>query len=130
MDNWTLKPCESINRILRIRTDTGSIDRSLYPTLVTIRHKYTTADDLLFPHPSTLGFFSGFEQACLEKLDGAIFVAQDIDTGLLKLHIYTADHHKTIMDTIEHLKLRPEYHVEFEVMEDREWKVFEGLENG
>ncbi|MEA3353479.1 MAG: DUF695 domain-containing protein [Campylobacterota bacterium] len=127
MDNWVLKPCSDINRMLKIRTDLENFEQSNYPTLLTISHRYATSDDVLFPEPSTLAFFIGFEEKCLLNMDGAVYVAQDIHTGLLDIHIYAADYEKTIYEAIEYLKLKPQYHVEFKVDADKNWNIVETL---
>ncbi|MEA3288789.1 MAG: DUF695 domain-containing protein [Campylobacterota bacterium] len=127
MDNWTLKPCSDINRMLKIRTDLNSFENEKYPHLVTITHRYATSDDVLFPEPTTLAFFSGFEERSLYNLTDAVYVAQDIHTGLFEVHIYAKDYEKTIHQTIEYLKLKPEYHVEFKVTSDKNWAIITSL---
>jgi len=127
MQNWTLKPCDDINRMLKLRSDLENIDKASFPMLITLIHRYATADDLLFPEATTLAFFSDFEQKCAMQLDDAHMVAQDIDTGLLTIYIYAKNYQKSIEDTIAYLKLQPRYHVEFKVQEDKEWSVFKEL---
>ena len=127
MQPWILKPCSDINRMLKVRNDLESFEPSLYPLHISIIHRYATSDDLIFPEPTTLAFFGGFQEECLEQLDDALFVAQDIDTGLLTIHIYAKDHNKTITDTIAYLKRQPKYHVEFKVTTDPQWKIIAKL---
>jgi len=127
MDNWELKECIDLNRMLKVRTDLNLINKEEYPHLIILTHRYATSDDVLFPEPSTLGFFATFEEKCLKKLESAIYVAQDIHTGLLGIYIYTYNYKKTIIETIEHLKQKPEYHVEFKVNSDENWDIFENL---
>jgi hypothetical protein len=124
MDNWVLKECSDLNRMLKVKTDLEHIEKDDYPYLITISHKYATSDDILFPEPTTLGFFATFEQKCLLNLSNGIYVAQDIYTGMLNTYIYSKeDYNKTILETISFLKLKPEYHVEFHVQNDPTWKL-------
>lgn len=127
-DNWALIPCDDLNRMLKIRTDLENFDKKdQFATLVTITHRYSTSDDVLFPEPATLAFFANFEEKCLNIHDDMIYVAQDIHTGLLDIHIYVKDHEKSIYDAIEYLKSKPEYHVEFKVTFDKEWNFLNTL---
>jgi hypothetical protein len=128
MDNWALKPCDDLNRMLKVRTDLKNFDKKdQFPTLLTITHRYATSDDILFPEPTTLGFFGGFEDGCLNKLDNIVYFAQDIHTGLLEIHMYVKDHEKTIYDLINYLKQKPQYHVEFKLIKDDNWSFFNSL---
>lgn len=128
MGNWKLVATDDINRMLKVRDDIDTItNKAQYPSLITIKHKYATSDDILFPMPQTLGFFAGFEEGCLLNLKDAIYVGQDIDTGFLKLYIYAKDFEQTIHDSIEYLKKKPEFHIEFDVKSDKEWKFINAL---
>lgn len=128
---WILKDSGNINRMLKVRDELKDFNgKEQYPLLLTITHKYATSDDVLFPEPVTLAFFAGFEQNCLEPLQeqGSIkFVASDINTGLLKLYIYTKDAQQTIFDTIEYLKQKPEFKVEFHINQDNKWDFYNSL---
>ena len=127
MDNWKLKECSDLNRMLKIKTDLNLINKNEYPHLITLSLRYATSDDVLFPEPQTLAFFATFEEKCLKNLESGIYVAQDIYTGLLEVYIYTFNYKKTIIETVEFLKQKPEYHVEFKVNADKSWSIFETL---
>jgi len=127
MDNWELKPCSDLNRMLKVRTDLSLINKDEYPFLIVIKHRYATSDDVIFPEPFTLGFFAAFEEKCLNTLESGIYVAQDIYTGMLELYIYTYNYKKTIIETTEYLKLKPEYHIEFQVLSDTNWDILKNL---
>lgn len=130
MDNWNLIACSDINRVLKVKTDLTDIKKEQFPFLITITHTYATADDILFPEPATLAFFAGFEESTLYKLDQAYYVAQDIDTGLVQIHIYSNNYKHTIAQTIEYFKLKPEFHVDFKVIGDKNWKILDKLSLG
>lgn len=122
MENWKLVATDNINRMLKVRDDIDTIKKDEYPSLITIKHKYMTSDDILFPMPETLGFFLTFEEVCLKKLESSVYVAQDIDTGFLKLYIYSKDFETTIYDCINYFTKKPELHIEFDVKDDRSWR--------
>ena len=127
MNNWILKESVDLNRMLKIRDDLHLINKDEYPQLIRINHKYATSDDLLFPEAPTLAFFATFEEKCLNNLESGVYVAQDIYTGILELYIYTYNYKKTIIETTEYLKLKPEYHIEFKVNSDPTWNIFKNL---
>lgn len=127
MDNWELKPCNDLNRMLKIRTDLDLIKKEDYPNLIILRHRYATSDDIIFPEPATLGFFATLEKKLIHNLENAIYVAQDIHTGLLDIHIYSHNYQKTILQTVEYLKLKPEFHIEFIVTSDVKWDTITNL---
>jgi len=127
MDNWKLVESTDINRMLKVRTDLNQINKEEYPHLIILTHRYATSDDILFPEPSTLAFFATFEEKSLKKLESGIYVAQDIHTGLLDIYIYTYNYKKTIIETVEYLKQKPEYHIEFKVNADLKWDIFKNL---
>ena len=128
MDNWVLKPCDDINRILKVREDIKDLGgKERFPCLLTLTHRYATSDDLLFPEAGTLAFFAGFEEKVLNNIKDGYYFAQDIHTGLLKLHLYVKEYENTIYELIEYLKLKPEYHIEFNVAHDEEWDFYLNL---
>lgn len=127
MDNWELKECNDLNRMLKVKTDLNQINKNEYPHLITLTHRYATSDDILFPEASTLAFFASFEEKCLKNLESGIYVAQDIYTGLLEVYIYTYNYKKTIIETVEFLKQKPDFHIEFKVNADENWSIFETL---
>jgi|GEM_PF-1282510 len=128
-DKWTLcQKVSNINQMLKVRVDINhKIADSNYPNLLTINHTYTTSDDVLFPELSTLSYFAAFEEKCLEKLeenDSLIFVASNINEGLVQLYVYCKDEQKTIFECINFLKNNPNFIVEFEVKKDAKWNDF------
>ncbi len=128
-DKWTLcQKVSNINQMLKVRVDINDKIADInYPNLLTIKHKYTTSDDVLFPELSTLSYFAAFEEKCLEKLEEAgslIFVASDINDGMVQLYVYCKDEQKTILECINFLKNNPNFIVEFEVKKDTKWNDF------
>jgi len=131
-DKWILcQKVSNINQMLKVRADINdSIGNEQYPHLVTIKHKYTTSDDVLFPELSTLSYFAAFEEKCLEKLEeqkSLIFVATDINEGMVQLYVYCKDEQKTILDAIDFFKKNPNFIVEFEVKKDPKWNSFKSM---
>jgi len=128
-DKWTLcQQVSNINQMLKVRVDINDkIADENYPNLLTIKHKYTTSDDVLFPELSTLSYFAAFEEKCLAKLEESgslIFVASDINDGMVQLYVYCKDEQKTILECINFLKNNPNFIVEFEVKKDTKWNDF------
>ena len=128
-DKWTLcQKVSNINQMLKVRVDINDKIADInYSNLLTIKHKYTTSDDVLFPELSTLSYFAAFEEKCLEKLEEAgslIFVASDINDGMVQLYVYCKDEQKTILECINFLKNNPNFIVEFEVKKDTKWNDF------
>jgi len=128
-DKWTLcQKVSNINQMLKVRVDIkDKIADNKYPNLLTIKHKYTTSDDVLFPELSTLSYFAAFEEKCLEKLEQSgslIFVASDINDGMVQLYVYCKDEQKTILECINFLKNNVNFIVEFEVKKDTKWNDF------
>lgn len=127
-DMWDLKESSNINQMLRVRRDiknNGSLD-----TLLIIKHKYHISDDIMFPDPSCLAFFTAFEEnhlLVLEEDNNIKLLAIDIFEGDFKYYVYCKDAKKTIFDCISFLKSNPSYKVEFEIKDDPSWKVFEEL---
>ena len=128
-DKWALcQKVTNINQLLKVRIDIDDkIANEAYPNLLVVKHRYTTSDDVLFPELSTLSYFAAFEEKCLEKLEeqkSLIFVATDINEGMVQLYVYCKDEQKTILDCIEFLKRNPDFIVEFEVKKDPKWNNF------
>ncbi len=128
-DKWTLcQKVTNINQLLKVRIDIDDkIADERFPNQLIIKHKYTTSDDVLFPELSTLSYFAAFEEKCLEKLEeeeSLIFVATDINEGMVQLYVYCKDEQKTILDCIEFLKKNPDFIIEFEVKKDPKWNDF------
>ena len=128
-DKWTLcQKVSNVNQMLKVRMDVNEyIGDKEYSTLLVIKHKYTTSDDVLFPELSTLSYFAAFEEKCLEELEkqkSLIFVATDINEGMFQIYVYCKDEKKTILDTIEFFKKNSNFIVEFEVRYDEKWNNF------
>lgn len=128
-DKWTLcQNVSNINQMLKVRVDINDlIANKEYSNLLIIKHKYTTSDDVLFPELSTLSYFAAFEEKCLEKLEenkSLIFVATDINEGMLQIYVYCKDEQKTIYDCIDFFKNNRNFIVEFEVKKDENWNNF------
>jgi len=128
-NKWTLcQKVNNINQMLKVRVDINDkIANENYPNLVTIKHKYTTSDDVLFPEVSTLSYFAAFEQKCLEKLENSgslIFVGSNINEGMVQLYVYCKEEQKTILECIHFFKNNPHFIVEFEVKKDAKWNDF------
>lgn len=128
-DKWALcQKVSNVNQMLKVRTDINAlIGDKEYPTLLVIKHKYTTSDDVLFPELSTLSYFAAFEEKCLEALEtqkSLIFVATDINEGMLQIYVYCKNEQQTILDSIEFFKKNPNFIVEFEVRFDEKWNNF------
>jgi hypothetical protein len=127
MENWQLIPCKDINRILKARTDLEKFEKSLYPTLLTISHKYASSDDIAFPEPATLAFMANFEQNFLLGYQNGIYTAQDINSGVLDIHIYVKDYENSIFEIIKFLNQNPRLHFEFKVTPDPKWNIITKL---
>lgn len=128
-DKWILcQKVDNLNQMLKVRIDINNFSSNeQYPNLLIIKHKYTTSDDVLFPELSTLSYFAAFEEKCLEKLEeekSLIYVASDINEGLIQLFVYCKDEQKSILDCIEFFKKNPNFIIEFEVKKDITWSEY------
>lgn len=132
-EKWTLcQNISNINQMLKVRID---IDEAVvkvdYPNLVVVKHRYTTSDDVLFPELSTLSYFAAFEEKslCLQEENREIvFVAMDINEGMVQLYIYCKDIQKTIYDCIDFFKKNPNFIIDFEAKSDTTWESFKTLQ--
>lgn len=119
-DTWELVTTDSINQLLRVKKD---IDLEGFETLVVAKHNFHVADDIMFPDPACLAFFTAFEKNHLEKLEEGSFLklcAVDIKEGVMKFYIYCKNYEQTIEKLIEFLKTNSLYECEFEVsIEDK-----------
>lgn len=125
---WDLKEGSNINQMLRVRRDIK--DKKGLNSLLIIKHEYHISDDVMFPDPSCLAFFTAFEENHLlikEEERKIKLVAIDIFQGQLKYYVYCQDAKETIYYCIDFLKSNPNYKVEFEIKEDSSWKEFEEL---
>lgn len=119
-DSWQLVPTKNINQMLRLRTDINedNLDGK-FKNLLIVKHKYHVADDIMFPDPSCLAFFTAFEQNHLvnfEQNDELKLLGVDIFEGTMKFFIYCDDAQKTVYDCISFLKSNPLYKCEFEII--------------
>ena len=132
-EKWTLcQNISNINQMLKVRIDIDeAVVRTNYPNLVIVKHRYTTSDDVLFPELSTLSYFAAFEEKSLclqeEKRD-IVFVAMDINEGLVQLYVYCKDVQKTIYDCIDFFKKNPNFIIDFEAKSDTNWDFFKTLQ--
>ncbi len=127
-DMWDLKTSSNINQMLRVRRDL--INEENLDTLLIIKHKYPSSEDMFFPDPSCLAFFTAFEEnhlLILENEKNVKLLAVDISQGEIKYYVYCTDAKKTIYDCISFLKSNPNYIVEFEIHKDASWKIFYSL---
>ncbi len=128
-DKWALcQKINNINQMLKVRVDIKDLIASEdYSNLLIIKHRYTTSDDVLFPELSTLSYFAAFEDKCLtilEKNKSIVFVASDINEGVVQLYIYCKDEKKTIHDCIKFFKNNSDFIIDFEVKKDPKWNSF------
>lgn len=119
-DSWQLVPTKNINQMLRLRTDINedNLDEK-FKNLLVVKHKYHVADDIMFPDPSCLAFFTAFEQNHLVNFEqnGELkLLGVDIFEGTMKFFIYCDDAQKTVYDCISFLKSNPLYKCEFEII--------------
>lgn len=115
-EKWELKNTSNINSLLRFRK--AYINDELRDLLI-VRHHYHIADDIMFPDPSCLSFFTAFEQNYILKYEEEHFFflsAVNISEGLFEFYIYCKDYEKTIAFLIEFLKSNSLYKCEFEVV--------------
>lgn len=119
-EKWGLQATNSINQMLRVRGDRKLDDVIVqYPNLVIVKHQYHVADDIMFPDPSCLAFFTAFEENHLidfEKNDELMLFAVDIFEGSMKYFIYTKDAQKAVYDSISFLKSNQNFKCEFEIV--------------
>lgn len=128
-NDWDLKHTTNINQMLRIKQKI-ECNKEAYPYLLKVKHRYHVADDIMFPDPACLVFFTAFEENHLEKLqhsDSLELVAVDIFEGLMQFYIYCKDAQKSIYDCIEFLKSNSNFQVEFEIIQDNGWAQYEKI---
>lgn len=118
-EKWYLKPTQNVNRMLRIRNDL-SIDyiTSNFKNLLIVKHQYHIADDIMFPDPACLAFFTAFEQNHLENLEKEnklIVSAVDIFEGTIRYFIYTNNPQECVYDCVAFLKSSSLYKCDFEI---------------
>lgn len=130
-EKWTLLPTNSINQMLRVRDEKELSDKKdEFRSLVKVVHQYHISDDIMFPDPSCLAFFTAFEQNHLEKLEkqnSLILSAINIHEGLIEFYIYCKDAEKTINDCIDFLKSNSLYSCNFNVVTYDDYKSLNEL---
>jgi len=117
-EKWNLIDTGNINQMLRVRDD---IDEKVkdFPSLVLLKHNFHIADDIMFPDPSCLAFFTAFENNHLENLEdnGKLsLLAVDICEGLMQFYIYCKEPQEIVYDCISFLKSNDLYKCEFEIV--------------
>ncbi len=119
-EKWYLENTGNLNQMLRVRDDID-IHQTMqdFPHLVLINHDYHAADDIMFPDPACIAFFTAFENNHLESLEEEnklALIAVDICEGLMQFYIYCKDPDATIYDSIEFLKSNDLYKCDFEIV--------------
>ncbi|NVJ52198.1 MAG: DUF695 domain-containing protein [Campylobacteraceae bacterium] len=115
-DTWELVTTDSINQLLRVKKD---IDVKDFDTLIVVKHNFHVADDIMFPDPACLSFFTAFEKNHLEKLEEKELLklkAVDIKEGVMQFYIYCKNYKETIEKLILFLKTNSLYECDFEVL--------------
>lgn len=119
-EKWYLENTGNINQMLRVRDDID-IPQTMkeFPHLVLIKHEFHSADDIMFPDPACIAFFTVFENNHLEALEEentAALLAVDICDGLMQFYLYCKDPKQSVHDAISFLKSNELYKCEFEVI--------------
>ncbi|WP_320035488.1 DUF695 domain-containing protein [Halarcobacter sp.] len=121
-EKWYLENTGNLNQMLRVRDDIDlpqTMDE--FPHLVLIKHEFHAADDIMFPDPACIAFFTVFENNHLEALEeenSSALLAVDICEGMMQFYLYAKDPEKTIYDCIDFLKSNPLYKCDFEVIKN------------
>lgn len=119
-EKWYLENTENINQMLRVRDDIDlpqTMDE--FPHLVILKHNFHIANDIMFPDPACLAFFTAFENNHLESLEEEnklALLAVDIFEGLMQYFIYCKEPQETVYDCIAFLKSSDLYKCEFEII--------------
>lgn len=119
-EKWYLENTGKINQMLRVRDDIDlpqTMDE--FPHLVILKHNFHIADDIMFPDPACLAFFTAFENNHLESLEEEnklALLAVDIFEGLMQYFIYCKEPQETVYDCIAFLKSNDLYKCEFEII--------------
>lgn len=119
-EKWYLENTGNINQMLRVRDDIDLPQTfAEFPHLVVLKHNFHIADDIMFPDPSCLAFFTAFENNHLEALEEEnklALLAVDIFEGLMQYFIYCKEAQETVYDCIAFLKSNDLYKCEFEIL--------------
>ena len=121
-EKWYLENTGNINQILRVRDDID-LPQTMkeFPHLVLINHDFHAADDIMFPDPACIAFFTVFENNYLEALEeqnSAALLAVDVCEGLMQFYLYSKDPDKTLYDCIDFLKTNELYNCSFEIIKN------------
>jgi len=131
IEKWHLKNSNNINQMLRVRDDKEfSRLTEGFPHLVLVKHNFHIADDIMFPDPSCLAFFTAFENNHLEKLEEEnrlILLAVDICEGLIQFFIYCKEPQKTVYDCISFLKSNSLFKCDFEIVNNEKGERLKSL---
>ena len=128
-DSWDLKHTNNLNQLLRIKKEITQ-NKNDFTSLLIVKHRYHASDDIMFPDPACLAFFTAFEENHLKKFEdekSMVLVAVDIFEGLMQFFIYCKDAKKSVYDCIEFLKSNSNFEVEFEIKEDSSWSNYNKL---
>lgn len=119
-DKWYLENTGNINQMLRVRNDIDFYQSiGDFPHLLLMKHNFHVADDIMFPDPSCLAFFTAFENNHLEALEEEnklALLSVDICEGLMQFFIYCKEPEQTVYDCISFLKSSDLYKCEFEII--------------
>lgn len=118
-EKWYLENTGNINQMLRVRDDID-LPQTMeeFPHLVLLKHNFHVADDIMFPDPACLAFFTAFENNHLESLEEEnkiALLAVDICEGLMQHYIYCKNPEEAIYACIEFLKSNDLYKCDFEI---------------
>lgn len=119
-EKWYLENTGNINQMLRVREDKNlSQITEHFPHLLVLKHQYHVSDDIMFPDPSCLAFFTAFEENHLQNLEDTnslVLYAVDIFEGNFRFYIYSKNPQQTVYDCISFLKSNDLYKCEFEIV--------------
>lgn len=127
-NQWQLKHTSNLNQMLRVKEGLTLEQKEGKPNLLIVKHQYHVADDIMFPDPSCLSFFTAFEENHLKNLEDEkklLLSAVDICEGNIKFYIYCDDVQTSVHNCISFLKSNPLYSVEFEVYNQDNFKTYE-----
>lgn len=129
-NQWQLKHTSNINQMLRVKEELDSSLKKRFPNLLIVKHQYHVADDIMFPDPACLAFFTAFEENHIKNLEDdkkLLLSAVDIFEGNMRFFIYCDDVQGCVHDCISFLKSNPLFKVDFEVYNQDNFKTYEKL---
>lgn len=130
-EKWYLENTGNLNQMLRVRDDID-LPQTIneFPHLVLIKHEYHVADDIMFPDPACIAFFTAFENNHLESLEEenkVALLAVDICEGKMQFYLYCKNPEQTIYDSIDFLKSNDLYKCDFEIIKNDKGKRLNNL---